>query len=295
MLDEAHQSSFSIHPGSVKMYKDLKPMYWWPGMKVAITDYVSRCLTCQKVKVEHQAPTVRKNMSSDILAELYIREVIRLQGVLISIVSDRDPKFTSQFWKSLQKALGTRVNLSMAFHLQTDGQSERVIRILEDMLRACLIDFGRNWEKNIPLVEFAYNNSYQTSIQMAPFEALYGQRCRTPICWSKLGENKVLGPQMIQDTEKQFQIIHDRLIQAFDRKKAYADTKRFGKKGKLSPRYIGLFEVLEKVGPVAYPITLPPEFDKIHNVFHVSMLRKYRSDPSHVLEPEEVELNPDLT
>ncbi|KAK9028606.1 hypothetical protein V6N11_025759 [Hibiscus sabdariffa] len=94
------------------------------------------------------------------------------------------------------------------------------------MLRACVIDFGRNWEKSIPLVEFAYNNSYQTSIHMAPFEALYGRRCRTPICWSKLGENKVLGPQLIQDIEKQVQIIHDQLKQAFDGKKAYADTKR---------------------------------------------------------------------
>ncbi|KAK8616631.1 hypothetical protein V6N13_116601 [Hibiscus sabdariffa] len=264
MLDEAHQSSFWIHPGSNKMYKDLKPLYWWPGMKSTITDYVSRFLTCQK------------------------------------------------------KTLGTKVNLSTTFHPQIDGQSQRVIQILEDMLRACVIDFGRNWEKSIPLVEFTYNNSYQTSIQMTPFEALYGRRCRTPFCWSELGENKVLEPQMIQDTEKQVQIIHNRLKQAFNRQKAYADTKRrdiryevgdkvflkvspckkvlrFGKKGKLSPRYIGSFEVIEKVGPVAYRLTLPPEFDKIHNVFHVSMLRRYRSDPSHVLEPEEVELNPDLS
>ncbi|KAL4347857.1 hypothetical protein GQ457_17G010820 [Hibiscus cannabinus] len=214
--------------------------------------------------------------------------------------------------------LGTRLNLSTTFHPQTDGQSERVIQILEDMLRACVIDFGRNLEKSIPLVEFAYNNSYQTSIQMAPFEALYGRRCRTPICWSELGENKVLGPQMIQDTEKQVQIIHNRLRKAFDRQKAYVDTKRrdiryevgdkvflkvspwkkvlrFGKKGKLNPRYIGPFEVLEKVGLVAYRLALPPEFDKIQKIFHVSMLRKYRSDPSYVLEPEKVELNPDLT
>ncbi|KAK8506888.1 hypothetical protein V6N12_046249 [Hibiscus sabdariffa] len=153
---------------------------------------------------------------------------------------------------------------------------------------------------------------------MAPFEALYGRRCRTPICWSELGENKVLGPQMIQDTEKQVHIIHDRLKQAFDRHEAYADSKRrdiryevgnkiflkvspwkksleVGKKGKLSPRYIGPFEVLEKVGHVAYRLALPPGFDKIHNVFHVSMLRKYRLDPSRVLAPEEVELNLDLS
>ncbi|KAK8701433.1 hypothetical protein V6N13_019820 [Hibiscus sabdariffa] len=152
-------------------------------------------------KSAHFIP-VEVNMSSDVLTEMYIREVIRLHAVPTSIVSDRDLKFTSRFWKSQQKALGTRLNLSTAFHPQTDGQSERVIQILEDMLRACVIDFGKNWEKSIPLVEFSNNNSYQTSIQMAPFEALYGRKCRTPLCWSKLGEKKVLGPQMIQDTEK---------------------------------------------------------------------------------------------
>ncbi|KAK8540302.1 hypothetical protein V6N12_046589 [Hibiscus sabdariffa] len=314
ILDEAHQSSFSMHP-SVGTSYDLKPLYWWPGMKSAITDHVSRCLTCQKVKVEHRAPT---GLHQPLKFPQWKWERITMDFVTVSIVCDRDPIFTSRFWKSLQKSLGTRLNLSTAFHPQTDGQSERVIQILEDMLRACVIDFGRNWEKSIPLVEFAYNNSYQSSIQMAPFEALYGRRCRTPLCWSELGESKVLGPQMIQDTEKQVRVIHDRLKQAFDRQKAYADTKqrdirhevgdrvflkvspwkkvlRFGKRGKLSTRYIGPFEVLEKVGPVAYRLALPPEFDKIHNVFHVSMLRKYRSDPSHVLEPEEVELNLDLS
>ncbi|KAK8649483.1 hypothetical protein V6N13_130212 [Hibiscus sabdariffa] len=182
-------------------------------------------------------------MNSNMLAKLYIREVIRLHGVPISIVSDRDTKFTSRFWKSLQKALGTRVNLSTAFHPQTDGQSERVIQILEDMLRACVIDFGRNWEKSIPLVEFAYNN---------------------------IGDKVFLKVSL------------------------WKKALRFGKKGKLSPRYIGPFNVIKKVGPVAYRLELPPDFDKNH-VFHVSMLRRYRSDPSHVLEPEEVELNPDLS
>ena len=367
MLEEAHQSPFSIHPGSVKMYKDLKPLYWWPGMKAEVADYVSRCLNCQKVKAEHQSPAgllqplkspqwkweritmdfvtglplspgkhdaiwvivdrltksthfipVRMNMSLEKLAELYVKEVVRFHGVPISIVSDRDPRFASRFWKSLQAALGTKVHLSTAFHPQSDGQSERIIQVLEDMLRACMIDFGKNWEKSLPLVEFSYNNSYQASIQMAPYEALYGRRCRTPLCWSELGENKVFGPQYIRETEEQVKVIQDRLKAAFDRQKAYADTKRrdvryeigdkvflkvspwkkvirFGKKGKLSPRFIGPFEITEKVGPVAYRLLLPSEFDKVHNVFHVSMLRRYRSDPSHVLEPEEVELNKDLT
>ncbi|GMJ13693.1 hypothetical protein HRI_005038600 [Hibiscus trionum] len=367
ILREAHASPFSIHPGAVKMYKDLKEIYWWSGMKSKITDFVARCLTCQRVKAEHKVPTgllqpielpqwkweritmdfvsglpptpkknnaiwvivdrftksahflpVRMDFSLSKLAELYINEVIRLHGVPTSIISDRDPRFASRFWRTLQEALGTRVHLSTAFHPQTDGQSERVIQILEDMLRACIIDFGKNWEKSLPLVEFSYNNSYQSSIQMAPFEALYGRKCRTPLCWSELGENKVLGPQLLRETEEKVQIIHSRLKQAFDRQKAYADLKRrdiqhnvgdkvflkvspwkkvfrFGKRGKLSPRFIGPFEITERIGPVTYRLALPSEFDKIHNVFHVSMLRKYRSDPSHILEPEELELNPDLS
>ncbi|KAK8616657.1 hypothetical protein V6N13_116627 [Hibiscus sabdariffa] len=214
MLDEAHKSSFSIHPGSVKMYKDLKPLHWWPGMKSAITDYVSRCLTCQKVKVEHRAPT---GLLQPLKFPQWKWERITMDFVSGLPVTPR---------KNDSKTLRTKVNLSTAFHLQTDGQSERVIQILEDMLRACVIDFGKNREKSIPLLEFAYNNSYQSSIQMAPFEALYGRRCRTPLCWSELGKSKVLGPQMIQDTEKQVRVIHDRLKQAFDRQKAYADTKR---------------------------------------------------------------------
>ncbi|KAK8675954.1 hypothetical protein V6N13_034012 [Hibiscus sabdariffa] len=156
-------------------------------------------------------------MSSDVLSEFYIWEVIRLHGIPTSIVSDRDPKFTSRFCKSLQKALGTKVHLSTAFNPQSDGQSERIIQVLEDMLRACVIYFGKNWEKSLPLVEFSYNNSYQASIQMAPFEALYSRKCRTPLCLSELGENKILGPQLLRDTEEKVQIIHERLKQAFDR------------------------------------------------------------------------------
>ncbi|KAL4282512.1 hypothetical protein GQ457_16G022250 [Hibiscus cannabinus] len=184
------------------------------------------------------------------------------------------------------KSLGTRLNLSTAFHPQIDGQSERVIQILEDMLRACVIDFGKNWERSIPLVEFAYNNSYQSSIQMAPFEALYGRRCRTPLCWSKL--------ESLCRYEKK-RIRHEVGDRVFLKVSAWKKVLRFGKKGKLSPRYIDPFEVLEKVRTVAYRLAHPSEFDKIHNVFHVSMLKKYRSDSSHVLEPEDVELNPDLS
>jgi len=122
--------------------------------------------------------------------------------VPVSIVSDRDPRFTYRFWGSLQRALGTRLNFSTAFHPQTDGQSERVIQILEDMLRACVIEFEGSWDIHLPLIEFAYNNSYQSSIGMPPYEALYGRKCRTPLCWDEVGERKMIGPEIIQQTEE---------------------------------------------------------------------------------------------
>ena len=118
----------------------------------------------------------------------------------LSIVSDRDSRFTSHFWSSFQKAMGTRLNLSTAYHPQTDGQSERTIQTMEDMLRACVIDFGGNWDEHLPLIEFSYNNSYHTSINAAPFEALYGRKCRTPVCWAEIGEKQLSGPEIVQET-----------------------------------------------------------------------------------------------
>ena len=131
-------------------------------------------------KSAHFLP-VRQGMSTEQLAKLYIREVVRLHGVPRSIVSDRDSRFLSAFWRSLQRALGIRLHFSSTYHPQTDGQTERVNKILEDMLKACCMDLQTDWVELIPLMEFAYNNSYQTTIQMAPFEALYGRRCRSPL------------------------------------------------------------------------------------------------------------------
>lgn len=138
-------------------------------------------------KSAHFLP-IRKDTSLEKLAEIYIREIVRLHGLPVSIISDRDPRFKSKFWQSLQRALGTRLAFSTAFHPQTDGQTERTIKTLEDMLRACIMDFGGNWENRLPLIEFCYNNSYQSSIQMAPYKALYGRRCRSPIHWDEVGE-----------------------------------------------------------------------------------------------------------
>ena len=161
-------------------------------------------------KTAHFLP-VRTDYSLDKLAELYIKEIVWLHGILISIISDRDPRFISRFWEKLQEALGTRLNFSTAFHPQTDGQSERVIQILEDMLRSCVIDYEGSWDRRIPLVEFVYNNSLQSSIGMVPYEALYGRKCRTPLCWTELSEKKVIGPNLIQETEKKVKMIKERL------------------------------------------------------------------------------------
>jgi hypothetical protein len=200
------------------------------------------------------------------MAKLYIREIVRLHGVPVSIVSDRDSRFTSKFWKRLQEAMGTKLNFSTSYHPQTNDQSERTIRILEDMLRLCVLDFKGNLIQFLPLVEFAYNNSFQATIGMAPYEALYGRKCRSPLYWDEVGERQLLGPEIVQGTKDKIALIRKRMLTAQSRQKSYADRRRhnlefeigdqvflkvspmkgvlrFGKKGKLSPRYVGLFEV----------------------------------------------------
>ncbi|GJS11547.1 putative reverse transcriptase domain-containing protein [Tanacetum coccineum] len=256
IMHESHKSKYSIHPGSDKMYQDLKKLYWWPNMKADIATYVSKCLTCAKVKVEHQRPSgllqqpeipewkweritmdfvtglprtssgydsiwvivdrltksahflpMKKTDSMEKLTRQYLKEVVCRHGVPLSIISDRDSRFASGFWRSLQNALGTNLNMSTAYHPETDGQSERTIQTLEDMLRACVIDFGGSWDRHLPLVEFSYNNSYHASIKAAPFEALYGRKCRSPVCWSEVGDSQLTGPELIRETtEKIIQI-----------------------------------------------------------------------------------------
>ena len=186
------------------------------------------------------------------------------------------------------------------------------------MLRACVLDFSSSWSKYLPLIEFSYNNSFQASIGAAPYEILYGRKCRSPIHWDEMGERNYLGPELVRDTTEAVKRIKERMLATQSRQKSYADPKRrdvefsvgdkvflkiapvkgivrFGKKGKLSPRFVGPFEILEKVGKVAYRLALPPSLEKVHNVFHVSLLRKYVADPSHVLNYEPLELSQDLT
>ena len=246
--------------------------------------------------------------------ELYVSEIVRFHGIPLLIVSDSDPRFTARFWEELQSAFGTRLNFSTAFHPQIDGQSEKVIQVLEDMIRGCVLDFSGSWDRYIPLMEFAYNNSYQSSIGMTPYEALYGRRCKTPICWIELDEHKIIiCLDLVKDMEEKVQIIQQKLKAASDRQKSYTNLKRkdiefevgdkvflkvslwkkilhFGKKGKPSPRFIGPYEILERVGPVAYHLALPLELAKLHDVFHVSMLRRYHSDTSHILPVQDIQV-----
>ncbi|GJY16677.1 putative reverse transcriptase domain-containing protein [Tanacetum coccineum] len=228
IMHESYKSKYSIHLGSKKMYQDVTKLYWWPNMKVDIATYVSKCLTCARVKAKHQRPS---------------RLIVARHGIPALIICDRDGRFTSNFWKSFQKALGTDV-------------------------------------KHLPLAEFSYNNSYHASIKAAPYEALYGRKCRSPVCWAKVGEAQLTGLELIQETTEKIILIKQRMQAAQDRQKSYADRKRkpmefevgdrftlkvlpwkgvvrFGKRGKLNPRYVGPFKVLAKVGKVSYNLELP--------------------------------------
>ena len=214
-------------------------------------------------KAAHFLP-IREDFRVEKLARIYINEIVCRHGIPMNIISDRDSRFISHFWQSLQSALGTRLNFSTAYHPQTDGQSERTIQTLEDMFRCCVIDYGGNWDTHLPLIEFSYN-SYHSSIEMAPFEALYGRKCRSPICWNELGEAQITGPELIQENTDKIKRIRENLLVARSRQKSYADRRRkplefqvndlvllkvspwkgvvrFGKKGKLAPRYVGPFK-----------------------------------------------------
>ncbi|GJS16834.1 putative reverse transcriptase domain-containing protein [Tanacetum coccineum] len=322
IMHESHKSKYSIHPGSDKMYQDMKKLYWWPNMKADIATYVSKCLTCAKVKAEHQRPSgllvqpdipqwkwdnitmdfvtklpkssqgydtiwvivdrltksaifvpMRETDPMDKLARMYLKEVVTRHGIPLSIICDRDPRFASNFWRSLQNALGTSLDMSTAYHPQIDGQSERNIQTLEDMLCDCAIDFGKGWVNHLPLVEFSYNNMQLT------------------------------GPDLVRETSEKIIQIKQRMQAVRDRQKSYADKKRkpidfqvgdkfmlkvspwkgvvhFGKRGKLNPRYVGPFKVLEKCGAVAYKLELSQELSRVHNTFHVSNLKRcYSDDP----------------
>jgi hypothetical protein len=255
-------------------------------------------------KTAHFLP-VHTTYNAKKYAEIYLDQIVRLHGIPKTIISDRGAQFVAHFWEQFQQTLGTKLIRSSAYHPQTDGQTERINQILEDMLRACVIQYDKHWDKCLALAEFSYNNSYQSSIKMAPFEALYGRQCRTPLNWSQTGEREIFGPDLVTEAEEKVKIIWNNLKAAQSRQKSYADKRRkpiqfevgdfvylrvsptrgvqrFGIKGKLAPRYVGPFEILEICEP--YRLQLPPQLAAIHSVFHVSQLKKCISVPTEIID-----------
>ncbi|GKA03186.1 putative reverse transcriptase domain-containing protein, partial [Tanacetum coccineum] len=308
----------------IELFSDMTAKFatiLWLGIKKDIALYVSKCLICSKIKAEHQRPSgllqqleipewkweriamdfvtklPRTSSGHDIiwviverltkfahflpmckdykmyrLARLYLNEIIIRHGMPISIISDRDSRFTSRFWQSMQEALGTRLDMSTTYYPQTDGQSERTIQTLEDMLRACVLDFRGSWDVHLPLVEFSYNNSYHSSVRCASFEALYGRKCRSPILWTEFS----VGDHVLLKVSP------------------WKGVVRFRKKGKLAPRFVGPFEITERIGPVAYRLRLPEELNGVHDTFHVSNLKKCLAEPTLQIPLEEIQVDAKL-
>ncbi|GKC36286.1 putative reverse transcriptase domain-containing protein [Tanacetum coccineum] len=207
--------------------------------------------------------------------------------------------------------------MSMAYHPQTNGQSERTIQTLDDILRACILDFEGSWDIHLPLVEFSYNNSYDSSVRFAPFEALYGRKCHSLIMWAEVEDGQLIGPELVKKTTKKISHIKDRLKAARDRQKSYADKRRkplefsvgdyvllkvspwkgvvrFRKKGKLAPRFVGPFEIIKKIGPVAYWLDLHKELNGVHDTFYVSNLKKCLADPTLQVPLDEIQVDAKL-
>eukprot|EP00253_Pinus_taeda_P003529 PITA_03529 len=245
ILDEFHVSHYAGHPGYQKMITAIRKEYYWPGMKKNVAEYLARCLQCQQIKVEHQhlagllqplpilewkwetismdfvtgLPKTKKNNDS-------IMNVFKLHGLPKIIISDRDVKFTSAFWRTLFAELGMQLNFSTTYHPQIDGQIEWVNQVVEDMLRAYVMQQLTQWKEYLHLVEFAYNNGYHTSLQMSPFEVLYGRKCRTPSSWGGLEDKLRLGLKMLKEKEDMVKRVRSNLKAAQDRQKSFADRKR---------------------------------------------------------------------
>nr|GEW23197.1 putative reverse transcriptase domain-containing protein [Tanacetum cinerariifolium] len=304
IMDEAYKSKYSVHPGADKMYYDLRD-------RTSSGHDTIWVIVDRLTKSAYFLP-MREDYKMEILARLYLNEIIARHGVPILIISDRDIRLTSRFWQSMQEVLGTLLYMSMTYHPQTDGQSERTIQTLKDMLRVCVLDFRGSWDVHLLLVEFLHDNSYHSSVKCAPFEALYSKKCRSPIMWTEVGEGQLIGPELVHETTEKISQIKDRLKVARDRQKSYADkrrkplefsvgdcvllkvspwigvVRRFGKKGKLAPRFIGPFEIIEKVGPVAYQLDLLEKLNGVQNTFYVSNLKKCLADPTLQVPLDEI-------
>ncbi|GJW60188.1 putative reverse transcriptase domain-containing protein, partial [Tanacetum coccineum] len=294
-MHESYKSKYSILPGSDKILLQQPKISVWKWERITM-DFVSGLprtpsgydtiwvIVDRLTKSAHFLP-MKKTDSMEKLTRLYLKEIVCRHGVPVLIISDRDSHFTSNFWRSLQEALGTNLDMSTAYHPQTDGQSERTIQMLEDMLRACVIDFGSSWDRHLPL--------------------------------SEVGDSQLTGPELIRDTTEKIVQIKNRLLAARSRQKSYADKRLkplefevgnmvllnvspwkgavcFRKRRRLSPRYIGPFKILARVGPVAYTLELPEELKGIHSTFHVSNLKKCLAEGDVVVPMDEIQLDDKL-
>jgi hypothetical protein len=264
---------------------------------MVVVDKLTKAAHFIPVKFTHKATNI---------SDVDMKEIARLHGIPKTIVSHRDPKFTSKFWKGLFNGFGTNLNFSTTYHLESDGQTERVNQVIEDMFRMYVMDKPSKWEKYLHLVEFSYNNGYQASLKMSPFEALYGRKCNAPVSWDNPAYREVVGPNLLREMEEQMIKIKIKLNAAQDRQKSYVDKGRthrefkvgdhvflkvranrsslkLGNCSKLATHYCGPFEILERIGPVAYTIALPASMS-VHNVFHVSLLKKYIPYANHVID-----------
>ncbi|GJU60693.1 putative reverse transcriptase domain-containing protein [Tanacetum coccineum] len=295
IMNESHKSKYPVHPGSNKMYQDLKKLYWWPNMKAEIATYIIKYLTCAKVKTEYQKPSgllvqpvipvwkwenitmdfvtklpktlssqdtiwvivdrltksahflpIKETDSMEKLTRQYLKEVVSRHRVPVLLISDRDSKFTSHFWKSLNEALG--------------------------------------WDRHLPLVEFSYNNSYHTSIKATPFEALYGRKCRSPICWAE----KIYADRRCKPLEFE---VGDKVMLKVS---SWKGVIRFDKRGKLNPRYIRPFKILDRVGMLAYRLELPDKLSRVHSTFHVLNLKKCFVDEPLAIPLDEIQIDDKL-
>jgi hypothetical protein len=349
IMDEGHNSAYSIHPRATKMYVDLREKYWWRGMKGDVATFVAQWEICQRVKIEHQKPSgllqplpisewkwedismdfinglprtpkdtdliwviidrltkvahfipVSTTYGGDKLAELYIDNILKLHGV---------PKSASR--------LKTHLDYSSTCDPQIDGQTEWVNQVLKDMLRAYVLTYGKCWEDNLAFAKFSYNNEYHASLKKAPFEVLYERKCRTHWCDQRLETTpmKILILSRLQ--KKKIAKARENLRIAQSHQKSYADkrrralefdvgdhvylnvspirgTHRFWVRGKLTPRYIGPYPILNRIGTVAYKLKLPERLVDVHDVFHVSQLIKCFRVPEEQVVSDTLDLRDDL-
>nr|GEU51470.1 hypothetical protein [Tanacetum cinerariifolium] len=254
IMHESHKLKYSIHPGSDKMYQDMKKLYWWPNMKTAAGQDTIWVIVDRLTKSAHFLP-MREDDMLEKLTRRYLKEVVLKHRVPVLIISDRDGKFTSHFWKSLSKALGTRLDMSTAYHPETDGRSERTIQTLEDIIKTAL------------------------------FEALYGCKCRSPIYWAEVGDRQLTGLEIIHETIEKIVQIKSHIQAARDRQKSYAD---------LDPRYIGSFKILARIGTVAYRLELSEQLSRVHSMLYVLKLKKCMVEEPLAIPLDEIQVNDKL-